>query len=47
MHLQPAHFEQRRGALSGGATLQNNNWGLWRTQANSQRRMQVSLKLYW
>jgi len=35
------------GALGGGATLQNNNWGLWRTQANSQRRMQVSLKLYW
>ena len=35
------------GSLNGGATLQNNNWGLWRTQANSQRRMQVSLKLYW
>jgi hypothetical protein len=33
--------------LSGGATLQNNNWGLWRAQANSQRRVQVSLKLYW
>ena len=32
--------------LSGGATLQNNNWGLWRAQANSQRRVQVSLKLY-
>ena len=31
----------------GGATLQNNNWGLWRVQANTQRRMQVSLKLYW
>jgi hypothetical protein len=35
------------GPLSGATTLQNNNWGLWRTQANSQRRMQVSLKLYW
>jgi hypothetical protein len=34
------------GALGGGATLQNNNWGLWRVQANTQRRMQVSLKLY-
>ena len=35
------------GALSGGGTLQNANFGLWRTQANSGRRMQVSLKLYW
>jgi hypothetical protein len=35
------------GALSGGSTLQNANFGLWRTQANSARRMQVSLKLYW
>ena len=35
------------GALSGGATLQNANFGLWRTQSNSPRRMQVSLKLYW
>jgi hypothetical protein len=35
------------GPLGGGATLQNNNWGQWRVQVNSQRRMQVSLKLYW
>ena len=35
------------GALSGASTLQNSNWGLWRTQANTQRRMQVSLKIYW
>ena len=35
------------GSLSGGSTLQNANFGLWRTQANSARRMQVSLKLYW
>jgi hypothetical protein len=35
------------GALSGGATLQNNNFGLWRAQANSQRRMQLSQKFYW
>ncbi|MGA2267983.1 MAG: carboxypeptidase regulatory-like domain-containing protein [Bryobacteraceae bacterium] len=35
------------GALSGGTSLQNANFGLWRTQSNSARRMQVSLKLYW
>ena len=35
------------GPLSNAATLQNNNFGLWRAQANTQRRMQVSLKLYW
>jgi hypothetical protein len=35
------------GSLSGGSTLQNNNWGLWRTQSNTQRRMQLSLKFYW
>jgi hypothetical protein len=35
------------GPLSGATTLQNNNWGLWRLQANTQRRMQLSLKLYW
>jgi hypothetical protein len=35
------------GALSGGTTLQNANFGLWRTQSNSARRMQVSAKLYW
>jgi len=35
------------GALSGGASLQNANFGLWRTQSNSARRMQLSLKLYW
>jgi hypothetical protein len=35
------------GSLSGGGTLQNANFGLWRTQSNSGRRMQVSMKLYW
>jgi hypothetical protein len=35
------------GALSGGTSLQNANFGLWRTQSNSARRMQVALKLYW
>ncbi len=35
------------GPLSGATTLQNNNWGLFRVQSNIQRRMQLSLKLYW
>ena len=35
------------GPLSGGTTLQNANFGNWRSQSNSPRRMQVSLKLYW
>jgi hypothetical protein len=35
------------GPLGGATTLQNPNWGLWRAQSNTQRRMQVSLKLYW
>lgn len=35
------------GGLSGATSLQNSNWGLYRTQSNTQRRMQVSLKLYW
>jgi hypothetical protein len=35
------------GPLGGATTLQNNSWGLWRAQANTQRRMQVTLKLYW
>jgi hypothetical protein len=35
------------GALSGGTTLQNANFGNWRSQSNTARRMQVSLKLYW
>jgi len=35
------------GALSGGNSLQNANFGLWRSQANSGRRMQVSAKFYW
>ena len=34
------------GALSNATVLQNNNFGLWRTQSNTPRRMQVSLKLY-
>jgi hypothetical protein len=33
------------GALS--TSLQNANFGLWRAQANTPRRMQMSLKLYW
>jgi len=32
---------------SGSVQLQNTNFGNWRTQSNSPRRMQVSLKLYW
>ena len=35
------------GGLSGATSLQNANFGLYRTQSNSGRRMQVSLKLYW
>lgn len=35
------------GPLSSGAVLQNANFGNWRSQANSPRRQQVSLKLYW
>jgi hypothetical protein len=35
------------GALSGGTSLQNANFGLWRTQSNTPRRMQVSMKFYW
>jgi hypothetical protein len=35
------------GPLSGATTLQNANFGLWRTQANSPRRMQLALKFYW
>jgi hypothetical protein len=35
------------GALSGGTSLQNANFGNWRSQSNSARRMQMSLKLYW
>jgi hypothetical protein len=35
------------GPLSSATTIQNPNFGLWRTQSNTQRRMQVSLKLYW
>jgi hypothetical protein len=29
------------GALSGGTTLQNANFGNWRSQSNSGRRMQI------
>lgn len=35
------------GALSGGTSLQNANYGLWRTQSNSARRMQLAMKIYW
>jgi hypothetical protein len=35
------------GALSGGTTLQNANFGNWRSQSNSARQMQVSAKFYW
>jgi hypothetical protein len=33
--------------LSGATSLQNANFGLWRNQGNTARRMQVALKLYW
>jgi hypothetical protein len=35
------------GGLSGATSLQDPNFGLYRSQANSPRRMQVALKLYW
>ena len=35
------------GPLSGGTSLQNANFGNWRSQSNSGRRMQVSMKFYW
>jgi hypothetical protein len=35
------------GSLSGGTTLQNANFGNWKSQSNSARRMQVSMKFYW
>ena len=37
----------RFGALGGATTLQDPNFGLWRTQINSPRQMQLVLKLYW
>jgi len=37
----------RFGALGGATTLQDPNFGLWRTQLNTPRRMQLALKLYW
>jgi hypothetical protein len=35
------------GPLTNGTTLQNANFGLWRNQTNTQRRVQLALKLYW
>jgi hypothetical protein len=35
------------GPLSNAATIQHPNFGLWRAQTNTQRRMQLSLKFYW
>ena len=35
------------GPLSGGTSLQNANFGLWRSQSNAARRMQASMKFYW
>jgi len=35
------------GPLSSGTTLQNANFGNWKSQSNSARRMQVSMKFYW
>jgi hypothetical protein len=35
------------GGLGSATSLQNANYGLWRSQSNSPRRMQVALKLYW
>jgi hypothetical protein len=37
----------RFGSLSGGSSLQNANFGLWRAQSNSARRLQLALKLTW
>ena len=35
------------GPLTSANTLQNANFGLWRNQTNTQRRIQLALKLYW
>src|SRR5262249_36295683 len=35
------------GPLSNATIIQNPNFGLWRNQTNTQRRMQLSLKFYW
>jgi len=37
----------RFGPLSNATVLQNANFGLWRNQSNSPRRMQLALKLTW
>ena len=34
------------GPASGGASLQNANFGLWNTQANTPRQLQLALKIY-
>ena len=34
------------GPSTGALSLQNANFGLWRTQANTPRQMQLALKLY-
>ncbi len=43
----PAIAALRKRTLGGGSTLQDPNFGLWRTQLNTPRRMQLALKLYW
>lgn len=35
------------GGLNSATSLQNANYGLWRSQSGAPRRMQVALKLYW
>ncbi len=35
------------GGLSGATALNNANFGLYRTQSNDPRRMQLTAKLYW
>ena len=35
------------GGLSGATSLQNPNFGLWRSQSNSSRRLQVAMKVSW
>ena len=35
------------GALGGGNTIANANFGKWQTQANSPRRMQLVAKITW
>ncbi len=49
LRIEAFNFDNRTifGPLSNATVLQNANFGLWRNQSNTQRRMQASLKFYW